>query len=452
MIINKLVSTDELYNRLTNFYKDYLYSRNFIDILHGGYITTYNYLLNILEQVSRGASLEDITAYRYVPFFMLNITTGLYNLESLKRTNFSFTTWDNLTLAQRIELLDSYGYYEALTFVGQSSNVTPIIKKVEIDRYVDDSISNKYLELTDYILNNNKLYFFGDLAKPITNITNDGKVVYLKNIYIDYNDSYNKWGIFTAIPKPPYLTDQEYLNAVKVLLKTIADGPKIDNITAALAAITNFSSDEITVIDKYCTDHPISASLKPFDFAISFPSELMQYQDRIEYTNLLLEIIRPKYTNYALYYGNTSDSNELTDNFTYDRKNRALIYGGPAWFAELLANVEYLPADSVGIQTPQCLPYFSDNDYLSDYLLDFYLIDGSLDKETLTMDITSSFADMGVIKGPAGNAALLFFSNNCYADAQEDTENDYLLDFVGTENIYMILTDSSDNVLQEGYV
>jgi len=354
MDLTRLVTKEDLQNNLNTFYKHYMLSGEFLDELFDTFIDAANILAGFANNIENCKIISNTPAYRIIPIFILFAKTGLYDIDYLKLNNFEFGDWDTLSLAQKVSLLDRHGIYENLTYYKKrGTNTIANIARVEIDRFVEDKYSFKYEEFVDFVLKDNKLYFFGDLAKPLGNVPNQGKMVVLKNIAVDYGDLRHKWGTFTGIPKPPYLSYQAYRNVISILLKTLVDGPKIVNLASAVRAISGW--EEALVVDSYTPGvSTYGLALGPFDFAVLLPIDLVGYPDRVEYISYFMRMVKPDYTNYFISYSSLFAENvdEPTD-------------------TDVRFNANVLEEDVYANTALTALPFFLDQDFLNtEFMLD----------------------------------------------------------------------------------
>ncbi len=303
----------KLTSRLPSFYKDYVYDDEFIKVLFDSYVEVNNNFVQDADRLKRNTTLDSAELYKTIPMLILSLDKSLYNIVDVANTFKTKTNKDwfsaTTTFKDKIDYLDNVGKYDILTV--PDSPATEKVIQLSIQKDYTGILGN-YVENEDYVLQDGKLYVFGELAKvPVDGV----KKVVARNIMTDAKKLEDRWGILLPFVRQGVFSRHEYRDLLQAL---IAYQPYVKNLRDAVQAVTlsknSFLVDRYSrknVSKEFLTD---DMSLGPFEFTYNIPANLVTallyvpedspyYYETKERTEAIYDFInalRPAHTNFFL--------------------------------------------------------------------------------------------------------------------------------------------------------
>jgi len=329
---------EQIISSTSSFYSDNTYNLDTLRLIYKAYFDLLDMFKSEVEESSSNALLSHTSGYRTIPMQTINAWKGLYDINKAagRFTADGYGSWynegDPNLLKNKVAFLTKYGVYETIPTRRDWEVTDASIASLNIVSGFGQGAYN-YFNFSDYVVVGNKLYLFGDLAKPSP--ATYGKKILLKNIKIALNSLKNPLiNQVSGIQGSPYLTVGENANLTQSLIRAIAGGPTIANINSALAIL--YSGGNLQVIDQYSASAKdkgmwlgtASATpiLNPFDFMIKIPQSYSLFTDTLDLIKNYIDTVKPSYTNYMIIWsqGNV-DTLNYSDTATTLRLTRPTI-------------------------------------------------------------------------------------------------------------------------------
>ncbi len=314
MKINEIY-TENLLNSLPSFYKEFIYNDKFMKLLLNSYISVVNNLRRYAESMYYNTFLDTTEYYRNLEFAVLDVQNALYDVNTIA-TQFAAAglgSWfsEETSLKSKVDFLYKIGKYELLDSRRSWDAVSNDILSLDISKNFSGD-SGYYTNLRDYAVSNNKLYLFNDLAKYPSRVSRS-KSLLLSNIIVDNKKLENRFGTLASLTKSPVISPEEYMSILKGIFRFYINGPTVKSFKEVLQFLT-MSEENINIFDRYSNDIPWVYEqeynvglLTDFNFIIELPLTTTAIYDKKEYIIQIVKLLKPTYTQLAMYYTNAYD-------------------------------------------------------------------------------------------------------------------------------------------------
>lgn len=291
-----------------NFYDEYIYNPEQKKLLLKTYSELFEILRDYVEQIDNNLKLNTVLAYKKIAFQGIDISKIIFNSE----INFGIkkADWDEMLLDEKINVLDSYGYYITLT-----SKITVNDQKISLDKFdvinfeLYDTRKKVLIPNVDYAFRDNKIYLLKEI--DIQDIKRSKKII-MRNAFIDYSVTNNTLGLFLDMPYNRTVTSIDYNELFKSFMNTAVNGPYMDYIHDFLSL--NRSIKGLQIIDKYNSETAMNGiyadywsdnnyvfgSFSPFDFLIIVPNDLSNQAEKRNYIRNFFNKIKPEESNFKM--------------------------------------------------------------------------------------------------------------------------------------------------------
>lgn len=271
-VVSKLVSD------LPSFYSEFLYDPKLIQTLFDAYVDVFEHMTNEVKSVYYNTCLDKAEILRSINKGVLTLSKSLYDVNKVSAAFASAGNGDwfssATTLKSKILFLESLGHFEIL----DANRVADTNLRDVVDLVIAKDFSESmgyYTNYEDYVVVNNTLFLFNDLAKPVAG---NVKKVLAKDILVDYRKIDNRWGVlFESITKD-YLTPFEYKEFIQALL---VYSPTVSKMKGIIQNLMSKGGGDLydshvrkNVPEEFLLSPP--QNLKPFDFIFKIPPELLE--------------------------------------------------------------------------------------------------------------------------------------------------------------------------------
>lgn len=313
---------------MNNFYNDFLYKKDQLEILKRAYSGIFKILISSIQETDSNNIVSQMLTYKRLAFQRIDITDALYLVEDLLNDSGLAATigitpdmsmvlkkkiWSNTPKIDKARLIDEAGYSISLTsFVKLPDSNNKKSNFNIVDFEVIDMHNNALIQNIDYFFYDNKLIILKEFSMDETY---SKKFLILKNIVIDTNIAEDKLGRSLNIPYSEDFTKTDYVETLKGFTQAAAEGPKIKNLEIALGKYKMLEG--IKIIDKKnAGDEGIfwksnQYGLSPFEFLILIPENFISKADKLNYVKDFFKQIKPSYSNYVFVPSITSAYDRL---------------------------------------------------------------------------------------------------------------------------------------------
>lgn len=312
----------------TDFYKDFLYKKDQIEVLTKAYSGVFKIFSSIITENDNNNIVTSMETYKRIPFQRIDVTGAMYSLESILNNATLMSgigikpsmsmlekkeIWQTVSTQERAQLIDKAGYSIYFTSYQKISDAISEKSNYDIiDFEVLDMYNNYLVRNVDYVFYDNKLILLKEFS---LDDSYKKKFLILKNIVIDTGLIEDKLGNPLNAPFSEDFTRTDYSETLKAFIGAAAGGPKINNLTKALNKYSIL--DGLKVIDrknavdeKVFWDNP-QYGLSPFDFLILLPAEFLYKAEKLQYIKSFFSQIKPAYSSYVFLPTITSTYDKL---------------------------------------------------------------------------------------------------------------------------------------------
>lgn len=302
-----LIGQSKLYDYLPSFYQSDLDNDKFINTLMHSYVEIHNLYKKEVQRVYNDLFLNKIEYFRELPLSVLSLNASLYNITDILSDFYTTTgkSWlaAEATISDKVTYLLAKGHYENLLYTALDGKKLKVYS-MNICRDFSELLP-KYEYFKDYVIYDNKLFVFNDLAKPTSNSLS--KNVLAKNVIMESDKLSSKWGFMVGLEKPNFLSKFQYHNIIRGIIESFRDGAQVSNLKNVVKYIAG-SKTEINVYDAYSLDLPDAYrvmynnnTLCEFDFIIEFPANFAPNATVSDFIINVVKMIKPAYATFAMY-------------------------------------------------------------------------------------------------------------------------------------------------------
>ena len=313
-IKNKQVVSN-LMTLLPSVYRDFIYDDNFIKLLLDTYVDVAGFVGRYAQSIYDNTSINTAEYFRNLEFATLTLKDSLYDVNKVAIAFYQagIGNWyaSETPLKDKVGFLDSLGLYETLSVQREWDVNSNYVISLKIARDFNQYLGY-YDNLKDYVVKDNKLFLFNDLAK-LPQTPGGEKTVLLTDIFIDVNKIENRWGTLLGNLKPNFISPAKYAQTISGTINSLNEGLTIKLLREVIANITEPS---VNFFDKYSTNLPVrykyddfinsegtlgELRLGEFDFIAELPASLFGTAEIRQYIIQVLNLMKPAYTNFSIY-------------------------------------------------------------------------------------------------------------------------------------------------------
>lgn len=348
---------------LSNFYEDRSPKGRDYSKLSLMYQSLYGMLSSYVASAGNNSIIPMIETYKKIPAFNFDPTPGQYSLmEILSRPDVAsklgsntvtetassrIDKWKGLgevkySISEKVSVLDYLGLYcNIYAFEGAMSTTYRVVDATLLGYDL-----SRFSKGIDYVLKDNRLYFFNKaaIASPMI------KYFTLEDVFVDKMNVERRLGIYVGLNQPENLTRNEYRELVQLIYYVVTMGPTIKNIEMAVRSISGL--EETKVLDRfsedqsrigYWTDITRGDRLKDFDFVISIPEMDQHDIDKLMTFIEYIKMVKPSDSDFI--FARAMASYDVLHMTKRDAKTRVNVKGLP------LDKVNYTDGRDIDVRT-----------------------------------------------------------------------------------------------------
>lgn len=329
-----MIDEKAIRDSLSNFYKEYSYPDSGIDFFLKLFQEMGQAVDHYLTTVQRDQTIKSMEAFKRYNFAAFRAHGACYKIEELLADASlsaifpiggstedkikAWTTFESvngfpaISDEQRVEFLEKAGKGIQLSAKRVLDDVEPRIVSLNLF----DMQKRQYTHGFDFILSNNKIYLFGQVAVPSV----DNSSLIATQVYVDYDSPNRLIGSRIGIGYNENISKPEYRDFIQMVSYVLIKGPTVKNIRDSFNLLAGWENSDVIdyvsakgVRRELWTNTEGGAILTPFDFLVTIPArsastvgldaeteEMIVSDDRIQIFQSFLDVVKPTDTGYVL--------------------------------------------------------------------------------------------------------------------------------------------------------